>query len=110
MAFLQSFLRIKKIECVLELAMHGFVTRHLRAIEASSQPVDLIIDLAPSFIERVGQGGIGSPQLILRPIQLVVEGSGCMFDSLGSLRAQILFYKACHYIISTLTEIDRTRT
>src|SRR5258708_34578146 len=89
-AFLQSLSRIEKIESPLNLAMHRFITAHLGALKARAQPINLIVDLAPAFIQRLGQRRIDASQLLLQAIQLALESCGPVIESFRGFLAHIL--------------------
>src|SRR5437667_3975784 len=72
-ALLQSLSRVEKIEGAFDLAVNSFIARHLGAIKASTQAINLIIDFAPAFFHRVSQRGIDAPKLLLQTIQLAIE-------------------------------------
>src|SRR5437588_103541 len=104
-ALLQSLLRIEKIEGVLDLSPHGFVTRNLRSVEPGSQSVDLIIYFSPAFFQRVRQGRVRAPQLILQSVELSIKSLGGMFECRRSFLAQILFDDPRDDVIHTCKEV-----
>ena len=72
-ALLQIFVRIKLVEGALQLPVHGLVTRHLRAHETLFQPVQLIVDLLASRLERSRERWIDRRQLVAQTIKLVID-------------------------------------
>ena len=54
-SFLQIFVWIELIQGALQLAMRGFVARHLCANETRAQTVKLILNLLAARLESTGQ-------------------------------------------------------
>ncbi len=52
-ALLQFFVRVELIEGALQLAVRGFVARHLGAVKTRAQSLKLIINLAPTGFQGV---------------------------------------------------------
>ena len=55
MPFLQILVRTELIRGALQLAMRGFVARHLRANETRAKTVKLILNLLAARLESAGQ-------------------------------------------------------
>src|SRR5438034_11428451 len=73
-SLLQSLLGIEQIGGVLQLTLHSFVASHLCPIKASAQAINLIVDLASSFFQGVGQSWNYAFQLFLQSIQFRIAG------------------------------------
>src|ERR671931_2553268 len=86
-ALLQGLLRIKKIECMINLPMNCFITLHPRAVEATTQTVDLIVDLTPSLLQRFRQGRIDAAKLLLQRVEFFIKRLRCMFESISGVFA-----------------------
>ena len=87
--------------------MNRFIARELRAIKASAQTVNLVINLAPAFLERVGQRGIYPPQLLLQPIQLAIESFRGVLKRRGGFFAEIAFDHARYDVIESAEKIHQ---
>src|SRR5262245_57194694 len=97
--FLQSFLRVEQIGGVLQLSLHGFISSHLRTIKARAQPINLIIDLASSFLEGVSKSRIDAFKLLLQSIQLFIERFGRVFKCCSRFFTEISSYRSSDYVI-----------
>ena len=79
--------------------MHCLVARDLGSIEAGAQTIDLIIDFAPAFIQRVGQSRINSTQLLLERIEFLIESLCCVFESLSGFFSQVLLHDPRNHMV-----------
>src|SRR5437870_1577858 len=87
--------------------MDGFVAGDLGAVKASAQSVDLIINFTPSFIQRVCQGWIDPPKLLLQCIKFFAERLSCMFKRFGCFSPEILSHDARHHMVQSFEEIPK---
>src|SRR2546423_4242547 len=90
---------------MLNLTVHGFISADLRAIEARPQPIDLIIDFAASFLERVRQRRIDTSKLLLQRIELSVESFSRVLECRGSFFAQVFLDDARNHMIRACKKI-----
>src|ERR1041385_4735708 len=90
---------------MLKLAVHRFIARDLRSIEAGAQTVDLIIDFAPAFIQSVRQSRINSTQLLLQRIEFLIESLGRMFESLSGFFSQVFLHDSSDHVVRACKKI-----
>jgi len=77
-----------------QLAMNSFITGDLRTIKARTQPIDLIIDFPPAFIQRVSQRRIDTPQLLLQIVKFLAERLSCVLKRRRCFLTKIIRHDA----------------
>src|ERR1041385_4120489 len=95
---------------MFKLPMYRFITRDLGSIEAGPQTIDLIIDFATAFIQRVGQSWINSAQLFLKPIELLIESLCRMFERLSGFFSQVFLHDPRDHMVRACKKISQPKT
>src|SRR5882672_4760529 len=95
---------------MIQLAMNSFITGDLRAIKARTQPIDLIIDFPPAFIQRVSQRRIDTPQLLLQIVKFLAERLSCVLKRRRCFLTKIIRHDARGDKIGALKKVLKANT
>ena len=105
MSLLQLLVRVELIERALQLSLRRFVSGHLGAMKARAQSLELVVDLAASGFECVGQRWIDTAQLLAQLIKFTVNRAFSLGKRLRGLGAQVFLDHPLQHTLGRQTNL-----